>query len=702
MSFLKPRKAQKERKQYSWKDWDSDAIIYDGDKKSTGGFSDFWRGRFMSSDSDEVLTVTGEERPQAFLKHLRAIRNTCRIIFNKSVTVNWATQDFSVTDITNGIILISPRFLKEHSVEYKDWSLSRRLDACHGAALHEGAHNRWTPADSMIIARNTGGEMLAQMFNIIEDGYIESEVENELPGFAGYIDSLWDFYLTPQEIERRIFDVANNDMTLIDDPQTEDEKRKVFTQVNAFVNLMIAALKSRNEVNLEDVYVKSDRHADLMEGLEKIRDIYRRCETPGLEFEDRYDYTKRAYRILCNLFRNVESEDISPTAFFMNEMPEELRKMFRDSGIGEAQGTTIPAGAEPGASGEMSSDPKEKEGSTIAPSTASTLNGMLEADLRSVDVENYHTGSRGALESKAHIVDMRRKKYADEIYRTLRAEARRNEQRMKNALKFRGIDKEYTERERPHGKIDPSRLHNLRKFGSRDIYMRKITTSAPKAHIGVLVDESGSMGECVDWASRKTKAQHAIQAAIMLHGGIAQNKSLSYEFWGHTGDIHGGNEPIESAREEHGSPVPGATFRGPLLMRYLDSLQGLTDPHVLGRITSRAQNYDGYAIEVVSKHMAENAKTADRKVMFIICDGMPAGSGYYGIDSIQHTVDQVNKSRKRGVEVIAIYVGQLDSAEDQMVRMYGQENKGWFRCVNSADLPATMERMAARLLHWEG
>lgn len=281
----------------------------------------------------------------------------------------------------------------------------------------------------------------------------------------------------------------------------------------------------------------------------------------------------------------------------------------------------------------------------------------------------------------------------------------KNTQRLRNALKFRSADRVYTERERPYGKVDSTRLTDMIAFGSKDIFYRKTTASAPSAHIEILIDESGSMRESIA-INGLAKDITAAQSAIMLEAALRNNKSISYAIWGHTGDM----SPMYSYRmgeattleADRYTPVPGFNHDGPVLFRYLDSKAGLTDPRVLGRITSRSQNYDGYALEVVYQNIQKNAADALRKIIIIICDGMPAGFGYSGDKSIHHTANVVRKARKNGIEVIALFVGSLSTASIQMKEMYGRENYDWVQVPQPNDLPRAVERIAERVLKWDG
>jgi hypothetical protein len=658
-------------------------------------FSSFWRSRWERDDDDPVAP-DGSERADTYMRHLRSLRNVCTMAFGKgNVTVDWATEDLSATDIEKGHIVLSPRPLKDKSLQYKEWSIGERLDVLFGRALHEGAHNAYTPARSKTIAMKNGGQMMAELFNVMEDAYIETEIMEEFPGFSGYFDRKADFDFTPEEIAKRLAELKTCDLTYIEEPKTDEENKIVEQQVTNFVNVMIPACKSRNEVDLSELYVAGGRHAQVAEGIDKIVTNFRNCEQSGLELDERMDASRNAYRVICNLFSKPvgDGENGTPFSFALNGKGDAaIVAMFRNAGVGSSSGMT-PA---------KEGDPSKAKENSISAETAAMVNSLMNANLRDQELEVFHSGAYGRLNEKARIIDMKPRDYGNVRYAKMREMFKKHETRLKLSLQFRSADRTYTERERPFGKIDASRMYQLKAFKNKDIFQRQITTTAPSAHVGVLLDESGSMRERVSGGALD-KSETACAAGVMLERALNGSKGISYEMWGHTGDVgsRGSREP-SNLREESSSPVAGLAWDGPLLMRYIDSKQGLVDPRALGRVTARSQNYDGYALEVVYKSMLDNSPDAHRRVLMIVCDGMPSGSGYHGDGAVKHVKQTVQKARKAGVEVIAIFVGRLGAAQDQMNEMYGRENHDWINVPQPDDLPSAVEKIAKRVLYWDG
>src|SRR5690606_18064121 len=108
--------------------------------------------------------------------------------------------------------------------------------------------------------------------------------------------------------------------------------------------------------------------------------------------------------------------------------------------------------------------------------------------------------------------------YADERYNRLKRTFAAEKQRLRKVLEFRSEDYVYTERGRPVGKLDDSRLADLVGFKDSDVFKRTIRASAPDVHLGVLIDESGSMRGTVDYYGTfgPMKQDTAVGAAVML------------------------------------------------------------------------------------------------------------------------------------------------------------------------------------------
>lgn len=157
------------------------------------------------------------------------------------------------------------------------------------------------------------------------------------------------------------------------------------------------------------------------------------------------------------------------------------------------------------------------------------------------------------------------------------------------------------------------------------IYERfgQITTS--KVCVGVLIDESGSMGG--------SKIEKAREAAIFINEVFKKMPDVQLYIYGHTAD----------------TTKDGSTE----MMVYRE--KGLiTDSHALGSVKSRGNNRDGDAILATAKRMRK--LTLDQGLLFVISDGAPSASRYSGRSAIEDTRKKVLKAQSLGFQVIQIAI----------------------------------------------
>ncbi len=85
---------------------------------------------------------------------------------------------------------------------------------------------------------------------------------------------------------------------------------------------------------------------------------------------------------------------------------------------------------------------------------------------------------------------------------------------------------------------------------------------------------------------------------------------------------------------------------------------------------SKNNNFDGVAIETVID-LAFTKKRND-KVLFVLSDGIPSGTGYGGTNAIDHTIKTISNARKNGIMVIAISL--IPNVYENNDKLYGEGN----------------------------
>lgn len=271
--------------------------------------------------------------------------------------------------------------------------------------------------------------------------------------------------------------------------------------------------------------------------------------------------------------------------------------------------------------------------------------------------------------------------------------------RTRESLKFRNEQARMDDLGLRRGLLDEGALHKLA-FGDPRVFRRQDIISAPKVHIGLLVDESGSMRY---GGSGSTGAEIARQCAVLLQAACHDLPGVSTSIWGHT--ANGGTD----------SPG-GFNERGVEIFRYLERNQG--DVHALGDIQGRNNNLDGFAIAYAGKRMLDLSEPGEQKILLVLADGYPAGEIVYAVtdhagstydaeddycsecygggeSGTSHTRKQIERLRANGIQVYLLGMGDAFRT-NLATEMYGAGN---FQLITKiADTPKVVSTLLQKAL----
>lgn len=206
-------------------------------------------------------------------------------------------------------------------------------------------------------------------------------------------------------------------------------------------------------------------------------------------------------------------------------------------------------------------------------------------------------------------------------------------------------------------RLDMRALH--RKDGS--IFTRtRLPDEEQKLSVGLLVDESGSMG----WGDRIT---HARKTAIVLYD-FCTSLGIPITIYGHSTDS-----------------------KGVALYSYaeFDSLDD-SDRYRLMDMSARNGNRDGAALRYVAEHLAKRPES--QKLLIIISDGQPADCGYSGTEAEADLRGIKNEYRKRGIVIFAAAIGD----DKENIRRIYQD--GFLDITKLEDLPKNMTQLVKQYL----
>lgn len=174
------------------------------------------------------------------------------------------------------------------------------------------------------------------------------------------------------------------------------------------------------------------------------------------------------------------------------------------------------------------------------------------------------------------------------------------------------------------GRLDTNKIAEA-KQNVPTIYERMGHITTNKICVGVLIDESGSMGG--------SKIDKAREAAIFINEVFKKMPDVDLYIYGHTAD--------ESSSKD-------------TTMRIYREKNNVTDPFALGSVRARCNNRDGDAILATAKRM--RGFTANQGLIFVLSDGQPAASNYNGQAGIIDTREKVQKAQSLGFQVIQIAI----------------------------------------------
>jgi len=302
----------------------------------------------------------------------------------------------------------------------------------------------------------------------------------------------------------------------------------------------------------------------------------------------------------------------------------------------------------------------KKKGSKSKDNTPKVLDSSLLGDRVKNDTDESLANQEGESDDESDTdkrVDIQFDRYADFSYQhefLIAKEGNKSQfdsvlkkhssaiRSIRNGLLFRNNSMKMPSYGHRSGDIDENALFKIKMDDDR-IMLRSETISEKSIAVCLLVDESGSMdGE---------RVRNARDVAITLASALGGVGGIVTSVYGHTAEEN----------------VSGCTIREYFTPRNpnLSSCMGMR---------GRMENHDGFAIQHTANAFYRDYGTCDRKIMFVISDGQPAGSNYGGSTARKHMKKVSDACRsKLGVEVYGI---GIDNAYENRFgnEMYGEGN----------------------------
>ena len=628
-------------------DVDEDLDVWNrtGSGYTWGSGSGWWTGSYTGSAYSSMwsTSISGIDtgRASRMMRHKRHIDSLCKIVDpTVSHTLEFASASGAgYTDMNRGHIVIDGNLIKKNDDQ---------LDVVSGLAIHEKLHvihsnplMRWQRDEGYSIATTPAQRQLFHnIANIVEDEYIERQLQKTCAGYVHYIEACKEHYFAESKVE---------EVDLTD-----------FTEL---VNTLLLLVRYPSKLDA-DRRKKHGKHIRVfMAELKK-----------GIDSRDNtIDCIKNIYQYLMKQAKDMTPDD-TPTEEMLKDIDEKA-SMYADSYIEDFKRDVSPEAWE-----EMVADGKIKSiRDDIAKRRARVLKGELEDKLRdklrSLMGSEFLDALDKAVKYKADELSSRMQKQIKEleesdyyeesigkelavtdgqrkitwqralsddhyarVYNNAKIDMKSQINKLKKKIDLYGATQVHNIYNQKRGILDKRKLHRI-PMGMTDLFKATVVNTDKPLDICLLVDESGSMG----WSTMES----ARNSAIAIKEALADNPMINLWVYGHSADekVKGQTEMIEY---------------------YSPTMQDR--PFAMGGMNARYENRDGNAIIASAQRVKAESDNNANKLMIVLSDGQPSADLYRGHRGIEHTAKAVKFAESRGWSVIQ--VGFAGASEHYMSQMF--------------------------------
>ncbi len=493
-------------------------------------------------------------------------------------------------------------------------SFNHELDIFLGQVVHEMAHILYTTDayEKFVEGKPKAEQHLAgNMLNVIEDERIEIKVGEAFPGYANYLSSmkkwLWGGKVVPalEHHTDLLEQLVNCILLFIRYPNALPEEK------------VIAFEQELTEVR-EILTPYPNSMQDAIDATEKILALLKKYVEDHPEAQSPQKQPGE----------NGEPEDGEITDEMIAGMLEALMKTLE-----EADSSILNIKTDDKVVLEKGSSPQQ------AQKIIKIVNNLSEQQLEELtddSMEWQEVETLNTSELKSYVVDRTKHRGSDYAYRdslgrvssyasSLRANLKMFNRRFSEVI--RGLDE---------GQFDDDMLVDA-KLGCQTVYTQNMRIKNNGAVIGLIVDESGSMGG--------DEIRNARDIAVMFERALDGLLGIDFFCYGHTT----GTSPLDPYSSD-------ATI---LNCYYEGRKRG--NRQCLGSLDSHETNRDGHALLLVAGRMRKQTKQPI--VLFMISDGMPSASVPHGYTGITFTKKCVEVLKKKDIHVIHIAINNSVKSE---------------------------------------
>ena len=522
------------------------------------------------------------------------VKETAKLLGSMMRVVN-VPKDFKITTQTkheNNSVQIPIQMIKTDDGSYtQDTSV---VDAFFGASLQNAAlATMQTPSEyaSTIECRDTTSKRFTvkgYMTSLINTERIDKRFSDRFPGYTRFI----------QKFKDHAFD-------------------------DKYTPLESSAPKSHRLLELVTKMIRYPKHVtqeeldEFKDPLEKIEKVFKKYKGVPETFAE------------CDAMARVLSKIVIMEEDDKSEEPDDSEGEG-DGDEGESEGKSKSKKPDPAAKAELEQAAKKMMESMLNPTTpsedAATDDDALEDFKEAMDDDKpmHKFDDEGISESGSPIIFTYAKENKSSYIKVLEKLDMAKAGTLRNLFKRKSKDLSFVMKSMKSGRLDTNKLAEAAQNVST-IYERMGTVKTDKICVGVIVDESGSMG-----GHRIAKAK---EAAIFVNEVFGKQTDVELFVYGHTADIGSSNSTDITVYKEPGKVM---------------------SKYALGSVCARANNRDGTAIYACSKRI--RSFTKNQGIILVMSDGQPAAHNYNGRHGVEDTKKKVQMAEKLGFQVVQIAI----------------------------------------------
>jgi hypothetical protein len=628
-------------------DIDEDLDVWNrGSSHTFGGGTGWWAtggiGSATALSSMWSTNYSDHSTAQRLLRHKKHIDSLCKVV-DPTVkhTLEFASAGGSgYTDMTRGHIVIDGKLIKNNDT---------KLDVVSGLAIHEKLHvihsnslHRWQKSDEIYDLAPTYHEkkLLHNIANIVEDEYIERQLQKTCAGYVHYIEACKEHYFAESKVEEvdltDFTELVNTLLLLVRYPSKLDADRR--KKHGKHIRVFMAELKKGIDSRENTITCIKNIFTYLMKQAEDMTPD----STPTEEMLKDIDDSASTY---AESYIEDFKRDVSPEAWEEMEADGKIDKIRDD--ISKRRARVMRTELEDKLRDKLRSlmgreylDALDK----AVKYKSDELSTRMQKQIKELEESDYYEEDIG---KALAVTDGQRKitwqralsdEYHKRNYTNAKIEMKSQINKLKKKIDLYGATNVHNIYNQRRGILDKRQLHKI-PMGMTDLFKAKITKEDKPLDICLLVDESGSMGY--------STMESARQSAIAIKEALADNPMINLWVYGHSADekIKGQTEMIE--------------YYSPTMK---------DRPFAMGGMSARYENRDGNAIIASAQRVKAESNNNANKLMIVLSDGQPSADLYRGSRGIEHTAKAVNFAESRGWSVIQ--VGFAGASKHYMSQMF--------------------------------